>query len=115
MDPRGTDQPNVTAWLEANVPAVKARLALPLVAGGRSSLSFRVTSSSGYEWALRRPPVSHVLPTAHDMAREYRVITALVPTKVPVPVTIGLCTDASVNEQPFYVMEFVNGHILRGA
>jgi len=55
------------------------------------------------------------LPTAHDMGREYRIITALGPTDVPVPTTMGLCTDPAVNQQPFYVMEFVNGHILRGA
>jgi aminoglycoside phosphotransferase (APT) family kinase protein len=115
MEPRGINQPNVTEWFEGNVPDVKAPLEFTLIAGGRSNLTFRVTDSAGHEWALRRPPVSHVLPTAHDMSREYRVITALVPTKVPVPVTIGLCTDPAVNEQPFYVMEFVNGHILRGA
>ena len=65
--------------------------------------------------ALRRPPLSHVLPTAHDMAREYRVITALGPTAVPVPETFGLCEDPEVNGQPFYVMEFVDGHIIRDA
>ena len=115
MDPRGIDQPNVTAWFEANVPDVKAPLEFTLIAGGRSNLTFRVTDSAGHEWALRRPPVSHVLPTAHDMAREHRIITALGPTPVPVPITVGLCTDPEVNGAPFYVMEFVNGHILRGA
>jgi aminoglycoside phosphotransferase (APT) family kinase protein len=115
MDPRGIDQPKVTAWFEANVPDVKAPLEFTLIAGGRSNLTFRVTDSAGHEWALRRPPVSHVLPTAHDMAREHRIITALGPTPVPVPITVGLCTDPEVNGAPFYVMEFVNGHILRGA
>jgi aminoglycoside phosphotransferase (APT) family kinase protein len=115
MDPRGIDQPNVTAWFEGNVPDVKAPFEFTLIAGGRSNLTFRVTDSAGHEWALRRPPVSHVLPTAHDMSREHRVITALGPTAVPVPITVGLCTDPEVNGQPFYVMEFVNGHILRGA
>src|SRR5580658_1033111 len=115
MEPRGINQPNVTAWFEQSVPDVKAPLEFTLIAGGRSNLTFRVTDAADHEWALRRPPVSHVLPTAHDMGREYRVITALGPTKVPVPVTVGLCTDPDVNEQPFYVMEFVHGHILRGA
>src|SRR6202034_653830 len=91
MDPRGIDQPKVTAWFEANVPDVKAPLEFTLIAGGRSNLTFRVTDSAGHEWALRRPPVSHVLPTAHDMAREHRIITALGPTPVPVPITVGLC------------------------
>jgi len=62
---------------------------------------------------LRRPPTSHVLPTAHDMAREYRIIHALGPTPVPVPPALGLCTDEAVNGRPFYVMGFVDGHVLR--
>ena len=86
-----------------------------LIAGGRSNLTYRVTDGAGRAYALRRPPLSHVLPTAHDMAREYRVITALGPTAVPVPATFGLCEDEAVNGAPFYVMEFVDGHILRDA
>ena len=62
---------------------------------------------------LRRPPLGHVLPTAHDMAREYRVITALAGTGVPVPRTYALCEDLDVNDAPFYVMEKVDGVIYR--
>jgi aminoglycoside phosphotransferase (APT) family kinase protein len=62
---------------------------------------------------LRRPPLGHVLPTAHDMAREYRVMTALAGTDVPVPVTYALCEDNDVNDAPFYVMEKVEGVIYR--
>ena len=54
-----------------------------------------------------------MLPTAHDMRREHTVISALGPTGVPVPETLGLCTDESVNGAPFYVMSFVEGHIVR--
>ena len=71
--------------------------------------------AAGRAWALRRPPLHHVLPTAHDMSREYRLMHALGPAGMPVPVTVGLCTDEAVNERPFYVMEFVEGHILRSA
>jgi aminoglycoside phosphotransferase (APT) family kinase protein len=74
-----------------------------------------VTDATGRHFALRRPPRSHVLPTAHDMTREYRVISALGATAVPVPVTFGLCEDDAVNGRPFYVMEFVEGHIVRDA
>src|SRR6202023_2182878 len=84
-----------------------------LIAGGRSNLTYRVTDRLGKSHALRRPPVSHVLPTAHDMKREHTVISALGPTGVPVPRTLGLCTDEAVNGAPFYVMSFVEGHILR--
>jgi aminoglycoside phosphotransferase (APT) family kinase protein len=62
---------------------------------------------------LRRPPLAHVLPTAHDMAREYRVISALGPTDIPVPQTVGLCTDPDVLGVNFYVMERVHGHVIR--
>ena len=71
--------------------------------------------ADGRAWALRRPPLHHVLPTAHDMSREYRLMHSLGPAGIPVPVTVGLCTDEAVNERPFYVMEFVEGHILRSA
>jgi aminoglycoside phosphotransferase (APT) family kinase protein len=105
----------VTAWFEDHVPGVVPPLAFELIAGGRSNLTYRVTDASGRAYALRRPPLSHVLPTAHDMAREHTVISALGPTPVPVPATLGLCLDEAVNERPFYVMEFVEGHVVRDA
>ena len=96
-------------------PGSSLPLRFELIAGGRSNLTYRVTDDHGRHFALRRPPRSHVLPTAHDMAREYRVISALGPTVVPVPATFGLCQDEAVNGRPFYVMEFVDGHIVRDA
>ena len=81
----------------ATSPAPSPPYTFDLIAGGRSNLTYRVTDGSGRPYALRRPPLSHVLPTAHDMAREYRVITALGPTDVPVPHTYGLCEDKEVN------------------
>ncbi|MHB8220528.1 MAG: phosphotransferase family protein [Acidimicrobiales bacterium] len=111
--PVGIDDQGVAAWFLQHVPGARPPLAYTLVAGGRSNLTYRVTDASGRVYALRRPPTSHVLPTAHDMAREYRVMTALGPTAVPVPATYGLCEDPAVTGAPFYVMEFVEGHILR--
>ncbi|HUO49081.1 MAG TPA: phosphotransferase family protein [Acidimicrobiales bacterium] len=105
----------VTAWFEDHVAGVVAPLTFELIAGGRSNLTYRVTDTAGRAFALRRPPTSHVLATAHDMVREYTVISALGPTPVPVPVTLGLCTDETVNGSDFYVMEFVEGHIVRDA
>jgi len=58
---------------------------------------------------LRRPPLGHVLPTAHDMAREHRVLAALADTDVPVARPLALCTDTEVNGAPFYVMEHREG------
>lgn len=81
-----------------------------LIAGGMSNLTYVVSSAAGAV-VLRRPPTGSVLPTAHDMAREYRVITALADTAVPVPRTLHLCTDPDVLGAPFYVMEKVEGLI----
>ena len=83
-----------------------------LLAGGRSNLTYLVTAGSN-EVVLRRPPLGHVLPTAHDMTREFTVIGALRDTDVPVPEAIHLCTDEEVLGAPFYVMERLHGHILR--
>jgi len=83
-----------------------------LIAGGRSNLTYLVAADDK-EVVLRRPPLGHVLPTAHDMAREFTVISALADTEVPVPDAIHLCRDESVLGAPFYVMERLHGHILR--
>ncbi len=93
------------AWREPTVT---------LIAGGRSNLTYRVVSPAGRA-ILRRPPLGHVLPTAHDMVREHTVITALRDTEVPVPRTLALCTDEAVLGAPFYVMEEVPGHVVRDA
>lgn len=84
-----------------------------LIPGGRSNLTYVVSGPPG-ELVLRRPPLGHVLPTAHDMGREFRVMSALAPTRVPVPRTRHLCTDPSVLGAPFYLMERVPGVVLRG-
>jgi aminoglycoside phosphotransferase (APT) family kinase protein len=111
----GIDVARVSPWLEANVPGVTGPFEFTLIAGGRSNLTFRVTDASGRSLALRRPPVSHVLPTAHDMVREFTIISALGPAGIPVPDALALCEDETVNGRPFYVMSFVDGHILRNA
>ncbi|MGH9090391.1 MAG: phosphotransferase family protein [Acidimicrobiales bacterium] len=111
--PAGIEPAPVTAWFAEHVPGTEPPLAFTLVAGGRSNLTYRVTDAAGRAWALRRPPLGHVLPTAHDMAREHRVLSALGPTPVPVPATYGLCTDEWVTGAPFYVMAFVEGAVVR--
>ncbi|HEV2427203.1 MAG TPA: phosphotransferase family protein [Acidimicrobiales bacterium] len=112
MGTPGIDEARVSRWLADEVGLV-APLSFALVAGGRSNLTFRVEDANGSAVALRRPPVSHVLPTAHDMVREHTVISALGPTGVPVPEALALCLDDEVTGAPFYVMEFVEGAILR--
>ena len=73
----GVDVERVTAWMAANVEGVQPPLSFELIAGGRSNLTFKVTDAAGHDFVLRRPPISHVLPTAHDMGREFRIISAL--------------------------------------
>lgn len=108
----GIARDEVTRWMSDHVGAT-GPLAFELIAGGRSNLTYRVTDATGRAFALRRPPTSHVLPTAHDMVREFTIISALAPVDIPVATPLGLCTEESVNERPFYVMEFVDGAILR--
>lgn len=108
----GIDLPKVTAWLDGNVEQLRGPYQFDLIAGGRSNVTYRGTDSAGTRFVLRRPPLGHVLATAHDMAREHRLITAVGRTDVPVPRTWGLCTDNEVNGAPFYVMSFVEGTVL---
>ncbi len=111
--PAGIEPERVSAWFVDNIPGVALPLQFRLIAGGRSNLTFEVRDTAGSRYVLRRPPTSHVLPTAHDMSREYKIISALGPAGVPVAPALGLCTDAAVNGAPFYVMGFVDGVIAR--
>ncbi len=111
--PDGIDAARVEAWFRANVPGAEPPLRFERIAGGRSNLTYRVSDSAGRRWALRRPPLGRRLSSAHDMAREHRIISALQGTPVPVPPVAGFCDDEAVNGAPFYVMEFVEGPILR--
>nr|WP_222131633.1 phosphotransferase family protein [Pseudonocardia sp. C8] len=96
-------------WLRTAVPGVGERLTATLLTGGKSNLTYRVADEHGRSWVVRRPPLGHVLATAHDMGREYRVMTALRDTGVPVPRTCARCDDDTVLGAPFYVMEHVAG------
>jgi aminoglycoside phosphotransferase (APT) family kinase protein len=111
----GIDQPRVSAWLVANIGGAVAPFRFEVIAGGRSNLTFTVTGADGTKFVLRRPPTGAVLATAHDMAREHRIISAVGTTTVPVPPALGLCTDEDVNGAPFYVMGFVDGVVLDSA
>jgi aminoglycoside phosphotransferase (APT) family kinase protein len=111
--PEGIDRSGVESWFQANVPGAVPPLSFERISGGRSNLTFTVSDTEGRRWALRRPPLGKGLTSAHDVAREHRVMSALAPTDVPVPPTIGICDDESVNGAPFFVMDFVEGPVLR--
>lgn len=105
----GLDTDALRAWLEREVPGLlSGPLEAELITGGKSNLTYVVTDGVT-EVIVRRPPLGHVLATAHDMGREHRVMTALADTSVPVPRTHALCQDDSVIGAPFYVMERVVG------
>jgi aminoglycoside phosphotransferase (APT) family kinase protein len=113
--PPGVDLERLRPWFAANVAgSTGGELTATLISGGRSNLTYAIGDGET-RWVLRRPPLGHVLPTAHDMAREYKVLTALAPTAVPVPATLAFCDDVAVNDASFYVMELVDGKILRTA
>lgn len=113
--PPGLDLDRLRGLLDRERPGlVTGALSGLLIEGGRSNLTYAITDSTT-KWVVRRPPLGHVLATAHDMKREHRVISALHPTNVPVPKPILLCEDDEVLGAPFYVMEFVEGTPYRTA
>lgn len=112
--PPGLDLLRLAGWLPGAIGSVGPDLEARLVPGGKSNLTYEVTDGRS-TWILRRPPLGHVLATAHDMVREHRVMAALADTAVPVPEMLALCTDADVIGAPFYLMSRVEGTPYRTA
>ncbi len=112
-DPPGLSRDALASYLASHRPDLATGpLRATLVAGGRSNLTYFVTDGTT-EYVLRRPPLGHVLATAHDMSREHTVISALGGTAVPVPETLLMCDDDAVLGAPFYLMSRVRGDVLR--
>ena len=110
----GLDLDRLGPWLAAHLDDVGPHLTARRIAGGRSNLTYEV-GDGRTSWIVRRPPLGHVLATAHDMAREHLVMSALAPTAVPVPKSYAHCADDTVLGAPFTVMEFVAGTPYRRA
>jgi aminoglycoside phosphotransferase (APT) family kinase protein len=108
----GIDLARVTPWLVEHVPDLEPPLELTRVGEGQSNLTYRVRDDSGRTIVLRRPPTGDILPSAHDMAREYRVLRGLASENMPVPRPLALCEDPEVTGAVFYVMEHVDGLVL---
>jgi len=108
----GIEAGRVERWLAGHVDGLAAPVEFGLISGGRSNLTYRLTDAAGSTYALRRPPTGGVLSTAHDVSREWRFISALAPTAVPVAAPVAYCADATVTGAEFYVMEFVEGLVL---
>ena len=110
-DLRGIDEARVTAWFEAHVEGARPAV-VRAIAGGHSNLTFGVTDADGRHFVLRRPPLGHVLATAHDAPQAPDHLRRWRPPTCRSRL-LGLCTDESVNGALFYVMAFVDGFVLR--
>jgi len=116
--PPGIPSPvRLEGWLSDTIGGEPSELVdIQLIAGGRSNLTYRLTVARAGQprlLVLRRPPLGHVLPTAHDMGREYRVLSALTGTRVPVARPVAFCDDTEIIGAPFYLMEHVPGAVIR--
>jgi len=114
QDPPGLDLRRLAEWLSNLVPESTGEWSAQLLGGGKSNLTYEITDGTGV-FIVRRPPLGHLLATAHDMSREFRVMAALADSSVPVPETLGLCEDTSILGAPFYVMQRVGGRAYRRA
>ena len=109
----GIDAGRIESWLCERFPRAEPPLEFQRIEGGRSNLTYRLTDRAERSWALRRPPLGERLASAHDMAREHRIISALQQSVVPVPGNPVFCGDERVTGAPFYVTDFVPGPVLR--
>lgn len=113
--PEGYDVAAVETWIAAHVDGLEPPFEWTRLEGGHSNLTYRLVDPAGREAVIRRPPQGELLPKAHDMSREWALISALGPTPVPVPDAFGFCEDPEVTGAWFYLMSFVNGHPLYSA
>lgn len=105
------DEARLGDWLAANVAGFAAPFTVAKFPGGQSNPTYRIDSAGG-RFVLRRKPFGPILPSAHAVEREYRLIAALHPSGFPVARPYGLCEDPGVIGAPFYVMELVEGRTL---
>lgn len=108
----GYNTPAVEAWIQAHVPDLQLPLKWTRLEGGHSNLTYQLEDASGKLAVIRRPPMGELLPKAHDMGREWALISALGKTSVPVPQALGFCEDIAVTGAHFYVMGHIKGHPL---
>lgn len=111
--PDGIEPRALSDFLERQAPEAGRLIGAEMIGGGRSNLTYRLTTEGG-AFVLRRPPLGHILPTAHDMGREYHFLSALAGTEAPVPRPIALCEDAAVLGAPFYIMAYCPGRVQAG-
>lgn len=108
----GYDVAAVEAWVRANVDDLEPPFSWRRLEGGHSNLTYALVDQGGRHAVVRRPPQGELLPKAHDMGREFRIISGLGSTDVPVPIAYGYCEDPSVTGAHFYVMSEVDGRAM---
>jgi aminoglycoside phosphotransferase (APT) family kinase protein len=113
-DPPGLSMATLAPWLSEQVSSFDGSgpPICRLLMGGRSNLTYELIDVSGRRYVLRRPPLGHVMPRAHDMAREFRVLEGLRRAAFPAPNVYVLCEDSAITGAPFMVMDFVEGRVL---
>lgn len=116
-DPPGLRIASLSSWMQDKIAGFDASsdLQATLLAGGRSNISYKLTDASGSSWVLRRPPLGHIMPSAHDMGREFRVLSGLNSVSFPTPSTRGYCEDESVIGAKFMMMDFIDGRVIESA
>jgi aminoglycoside phosphotransferase (APT) family kinase protein len=113
----GTDPAAVTQWLHSLDLEFVGPLSFQRIGLGQSNLTYLVRDDDGRQWVLRRPPLGHLLASAHDVAREARIreariMAALEHTDVPVPRIFGVAQDPEISQVPLVLMAFINGQVV---
>jgi len=111
-EPVWFDVPAVTTWILGLGIGARAPLAFSRTAGGYSNLTFEIRDAAGARWILRRPPLGHLLASAHDVGREHYVLARLSGTDVPAPAVLGLCVDLAASDAPLLLMDYVDGVVI---
>lgn len=106
------DENAISTWIAGLGVGALAPLSFERIGSGQSNLTFAVKDSGGGRWVLRRPPVGRLLASAHDVEREYRILSALQGTGVPVPKMLGITTDPAITDAPLVLMSYVDGVII---
>lgn len=111
-DHPGLDTTAVTAWLMGLGLGAREPIRFQRIGQGQSNLTFRVDDASAQTWVLRRPPMGQLLASAHDVAREHRILRALEPAAVPTPAVVGFTDDPVITDVPLLLMEHVEGRVI---
>jgi aminoglycoside phosphotransferase (APT) family kinase protein len=109
---RGVDYRELTAWLGTLVSDFAPPVTARRLGVGQSNLTYILSDAAGHRWVLRRPPLGHLLNSAHDVLREARILSALASTSVPVPRIYAVAQATEVGDAPLVLMEFVDGVVI---